>query len=694
MNDGFLNRKGLGRLIQIAGFGAMLLSACGMGASEESANAGTRPLVVTAPETPTFRIAPLGSPRLLLSDAATMARLRAGLKRGDTAARRFKSVVDAQLQGTNSYAFQPWFAALLGQISESPHYCHFAVDASERFVLGEEALIRAHRRPSVANDSYLEVGPVVGNLALVYDWCRAQMTPQQRTRWRSYANQAVWNIWNHKQAHWGNRHHPWTGWSVDNPSNNYYYSFLRATMMLGLASHGENDLAPVWISRFRNEKVARQLVPVFQRDLTGGGSLEGTGYGTAMKGLFDLYYWWSKSTGEDIAGLTPHPLASLDKFLHDITPTLDRLAPTGDHARDSTASLFDYHREYLMILARLHPEDAMAGVAKTLLAHSSTPQMANAFQAWIDFVYGLDDIAAQPLTRLPLARWSSGTGQFSMRSAWRTDAAYSNLICGPYTESHAHRDQGSFVFFKGDWLAYDANIDSRSGLLQAEAAHNLVRFERNGSPVQQTPGRQCRMTALADRVHYSYARADATPLYTGRRPQDVSRAERELVFIRPATLVVIDRVQTSGSPTSRIWTVNLPALPSVTGAHLHMVTAQGHRLDVTRLVPAGLPWSVTPWPQLSTDLKGGYRAEATDSSGDTSLFLHVLGADGAFQQARVFDASGRTGVSISLVDGRVVALRFDNSTPGGRIDIRDAAGSMLLEEALPDTVELLPRFKD
>jgi len=181
-----------------------------------------------------------------------------------------------------------------------------------------------------------------------------------------------------------------------------------------------------------------------------------------MKGLFDLYYWWEKSTTERIADLTPHTLASFDKFMHDIVPTLDRVAPTGDHARDSTASLFDYHREYLEILSRLYPADVMAGLSKTLLSQSSVKSMSQGFEAWIDYVYDQSDIATQPMTRLPTAHWGAGTGQFSMRSAWATDASYANLICGPYTESHAHHDQGSFVFFKGNWLAFDENIDSHS----------------------------------------------------------------------------------------------------------------------------------------------------------------------------------------------------------------------------------------
>ena len=72
----------------------------------------------------------------------------------------------------------------------------------DAFVASEEAKIAAGQAPEVAGDSYLEVGPVIGNVASVYDWCRPQMSTAQRTRWVRYANQAVWNVWHPDEATW------------------------------------------------------------------------------------------------------------------------------------------------------------------------------------------------------------------------------------------------------------------------------------------------------------------------------------------------------------------------------------------------------------------------------------------------------------------------------------------------------------
>ena len=68
-------------------------------------------------------------------------------------------------------------------------------------------------------------------------------------------------------------------------------------------------------------------------------------------------------------------------MLRDIVPSSTHVASTGDHVRELTAAPFDDHRECLQILSHLHPNDAMSGASKTLLAHSSVPRMVNAFEA-------------------------------------------------------------------------------------------------------------------------------------------------------------------------------------------------------------------------------------------------------------------------------------------------------------------------
>lgn len=629
--------------------------------------------------TPTY---PTTHPRILLSHASTRACLQQLLAANVDSADRFRDYVDGQLAGNDYYAFEGWHAALMYQLTGNVAYATYAINWIETFVASEEALINAGQRATVSNDSYLYVGDLVGDTMLVYDWTYDRLTASQRTRWVAYANQAVWNVWHPSQAQWGGVTYPWSGWSIDNPANNYYYSFLRATMLTGLASRGENAQAQTWLDTFRTSKLETQLFPTFNSDLTGGGSREGTGYGVSLRGLFRLYDWWERSTGERVADKTPHTLATIAFMLHSIVPTLDRLAPTGDHARESTAALFDYHREELLELIALYPNERLSAVADTALDTSSVPEMGQRFMYYADFIYNPPVLNPEPPDALSTAYWAPGTGQFAMRSDWTTGAAYSNFICGPYTESHAHRDQGSFVIYRGSWLAYDSNIASHSGIEQDEDRHNLVRITQNGGAITQVYDQTCHMTALANNTNFTYALAQVTPLYTGK--SQVSKVEREYLFLKPGTFVVFDRVVTAGSGIARIWTLNTPGAPTINGDRLSYVSG-ANRLDVFRLSPTGL--SAT-----TTVVDGGTRIDLADSAGTQSLFLHVIDTNGAVSTAVRSDAAGQTGVQITFADGRSALVRFSNTSLGGTLDLRAPGGAVLFNAALPTTVTPPPVF--
>jgi hypothetical protein len=656
---------------------------------------------------PAEALVSVSHPRVLLNHAPTLAALQKAWRDQTPAAVRFQQLVDNELAhpGT-TYGYEAWFAALLWQVTKQDQYGKAAVDAVDQMVAGEEALIAKGETASVAQDSYLHVGGTVGDVALVYDWCHDRLSTQQRLRWLAYMNQAVSNVWHPDTATWGAKAFPWSGWSINNPSNNYYYSFLRATMLTGLATSGESDQADAWLKQFRQAKIQRELVPTFQRDLAGGASREGTGYGVAMKGLFQLYDWWERSTGERIATLTPHALASEAWMLHAIVPTFDRLAALGDQARDSSVSLFDYHREYLLSLMALFPNVRLSGAAQAVLAASTSAQMNYGFEYVHDYLYapGLlsGGLPAVNLADLSTAYWGPGTGQLFTRASWTDrDAAYASFSCGPYTEGHAHMDQGAFQIYRSEWLAPTSNIYSHSGIEGIEAHNNLVRFlKADGTELHQggtAPDGtgSCQMQALVDTPEYTFAVARLSPVYAAH--PEITQVEREFVFIKPATFVVFDRVA-SDSSLKRVWNLNLPpakADATVTGDVLSYTSDTGKRMEVRRLSPASLPWQLSR-PALPGDfwLEGNpQRAQATHTGSGTTQFLHVLGTQGSVVSAVRTDATGQTGAQITLQDGRQVLVRFGTASAGkSTLEIRRADGTLAVSQALPNTVAAPPLF--
>ena len=141
------------------------------------------------------------------------------------------------------------------RISRDVKYCTHAITMVDKQVSDAETAIAAGRNPEIAGDSYLEVGPMIADLATTYDTCSARVTASQRQRWSASAEQAIWNVWHHETARWGTRSAPWSGWSVDNPGNNYHYSFIEATMMWALATR-----SPTWMSLLQTDKLPKLLI--------------------------------------------------------------------------------------------------------------------------------------------------------------------------------------------------------------------------------------------------------------------------------------------------------------------------------------------------------------------------------------------------------------------------------------------------
>ena len=587
--------------------------------------------------------------------AANKDRLTAAIAAGSPTSKRYLDIVDRWVGGEDVYGFAAWNSALAGQLTGDPKYCAAAIAAVDMNVVADEALISAGTMPMIAGDDYYSVGDVVGDLALTYDWCYDTIPADRRTAWLDYANQAVTNVWNPMTASWGGKAMSWSGWAIDDPEDNYYYDFLRATMLLGLAAHGEYDGVDAWLTQFHDTKLMGELVPMFDSDLVGGGSREGTGYGVSMRVLFELFDIWNASTGEVLATKTPHTRASMLEFMHQVLPTLDRVAPTGDQSRDSTASFFDYHRNYLQELVTLFPTDPVAPRVQALLAASSVPAMTEPFMYAYDFLY--DNTTAVPATTLDgfgTAYYGPGTGQLYARSGWDTHATWINMNAGPYTESHAHQDQGALMIYKDGWLAYDPVIDSKSGLPQDVGDHGTLRV---GTLPQKT-GTTSTLLALHKGTGYFHAAADLAPAYGSSM---VTTLQREIVYLEPDCVVIYDRATTTAQ---QVWSLAFPAMPTLTGATT-TVTAAGHTLTVQRVSPASGPTSSVYDYTTNSDFTNGYRLDETQAAGDTR-WLHVAYIDGAVTAVAPVDTNT---VDVTLTGGVVAHIAFNANSVGGTLTL-------------------------
>jgi hypothetical protein len=532
-----------------------------------------------------------------------------------SAYQRFENWVEQAVDGNPGYEFSANDAALMYRLSSEGRYCALAVDMIEEQVSEAEAAIAANQNPDVAHDSYLYVGAKIGDLALTYDWCAAQVSSSQRTRWADYANQTLYNVWHPQQAQWGARSAPWTGWGTDDPANNYHYSFLRATMYWALAS---NDSA---LRAFLETEKLPPLQAYFAT-LPGGGSEEGTGYGTSHHKLFELYRVWRDSTATDLANANPHLTDTISYWLHATVPSRDRFAPYGDQSRSSNPEFYDYHRHLLLEARKMTASDAARSLASWWLNNSSIERMGSGFN-YRDDLLPAGSAGAQP--DAPLVYQASGVGHLFARTDWSTAATWMSFSAGSFNQSHAHQDQGSFTLFAaGDWLAVTENIWSHSGIQQGTDVHNVVRFVRDGSSVRQRQPSHSTMEIeqLGPAPGEVHVTGNLTPAYASG--SGVNSWQRHLDFSGGQLRVTDEFSVTSG--TQAIFQVNTPVQPQINGRN-----AIAGRLQIRVLEPADAVLTAVDWTDVDGDFNEGWKLEVRGSASNTGFVVELGTGEAIFE---------------------------------------------------------------
>ncbi|HEV7491029.1 MAG TPA: heparinase II/III family protein [Rhodanobacteraceae bacterium] len=513
---------------------------------------------------------------------------------------RFRDWVDEAVDGNPDYGFSATDAATMYRITGQPQYATLAVQMIDDQVAAAESAIGSGQAPEVAGDSYLYVGDMIGDLAITYDWCSSFVSADQRTHWANYAEQAVFNVWNPDQAQWGGQSFPWSGWSIDDPANNYYYSFLQATMFWSLA----DDNQP-WMDFLNSVKI-----PLLTSYFAGidGGSQEGTGYGLSHKRLFYLYRVWRDSTGVDLANANDHLTDSIAWWVNATVPTLDRTAAIGDQARVSEPVIYDYHRELMLEAHRMTLDAAAQSVASWWLHSISVQQMQSGFNFREDLLPAGN--GGSPPS--DLVYHAAATGHLFARTGWNSDALWLEFDAGPYVESHAHQDQGSFTLYQNTWLSVTENIWSHSGIQQGTDVHNVLRFEQNGTLVPQSAPTVSTMTYTAGADGSVHAVGDLTPAYDGNPA--VQSWTRTIDF-SAGSLTVHDTYATDAN-TQAIFQINVPVQPTINGA-----TATAGSLVVNVVSPPNATLQAIDWTQVDSDFNSGWRIDISGGTGDYVVVL-------------------------------------------------------------------------
>ncbi|WP_456372379.1 hypothetical protein [Thiolapillus sp.] len=518
---------------------------------------------------------------------------------------RFESWVRGALADRKPYGFRARDAALAGRLSGREAYCRLAVTMVEKQVVGAEKAISAGLRPRIAEDSYLQVGPMLSDLAVTMDWCGHLLEEEQKSRWTVYAEQTLTNVWNPTDAAWGGKAYPWSGWGIDNPGNNYYYSFLEATQYWALASDSQ-----YWLRVLKEDKWPH--VAAYFSNYHGGGSREGTGYGLSHAKLFEVYRTWLRSGQASIPALDRLVRESMEYWVHATVPTLDMVAAIGDQARVSMPVMYDYHRKLMLLAYALAPESREARNAAWWLRHINLQEMGDG----ANFRYDLLQLGKG---QKPDKTWyySPGAGHLFARTTWNQGALWMSMVAGIYDEDHAHQDQGSFALYQRKWLTVTENVFTHSGIQQNTDVQNLLRFVTpEGDVGQKFSKNNLRVKSDGSRL---LIHADLSPAYA--HSELVFRWNRMLLF--GAKEVVIDDDYAVDDKVQAVWQLNLPRQPRRRGKDI-----QAGKLCIRPREPVAPEVRIIHWPEVKREyetFRSGWKVELSGGKGRYRVSLFVNG---------------------------------------------------------------------
>ncbi len=227
------------------------------------------------------------------------------------------------------------------------------------------------------------------------------------------------------------------------------------------------------------------------------------------------------------------------------------------------------------------------------------------------------------LAGFKLSHFSPGAGYVFARSSWEEDATYFFFKCGDRFTAHQHLDIGHFLISKYEELAsdggqyyyfgndHDVNYHLRtiahSTLLvydPAETWHNLRAYQgpttNDGGQWHDWPhhngavsdaddwwaGKElydiADILAFEDHGDYLYVAGDCARAY---RPEKLDFFTRQIVYLRPGTFVIFDRVQATKAEYEKTWLLQAMKVPERREDGTLVVTNGRGRLFVQTVLP-------------------------------------------------------------------------------------------------------------
>jgi hypothetical protein len=456
---------------------------------------------------------------------------------------------------------------------------------------------------------HVRFGDDLANTAIVFDLCYPCWSEEEREKYYQYFSATVdSNVT-----------------SETSPFHNAWYSYKHwGYGLAAYATYYENERSPKILAQIEEEYRSR-VVPAFRLAGDGGGWAEGhyVNYWT--------YEWMFfcdvalRCEGVDYFAMSPEfmgqrAVASMFEAYPWRGEHNSRQAiPMGDGCGRIPGNDRDKTLSARRILVNRFRDDPVHQVVHAF--NEITPVSCMVVNAYKDFLWRDPTVKKGELKSFKLSHISKGPGYVYARSSWDDDATYFFFKCGDRFTAHQHLDNGHFLIAKYGELAadggqYDAwNSEHEVNYLVRSIAHNTILVKdpgetwpairlgkvtgndggqhhdwphHNGAVEDAAAWEKDRrlydiadMLAFEDRGLYLYVAGDCSRSY---RPAKLEYFTRQIVYLRPSTFVIFDRVKATQPGFEKTWVLQAMKTPAGQRSNLVITNGRG-RLFVQTLLP-------------------------------------------------------------------------------------------------------------
>jgi parallel beta-helix repeat protein len=464
--------------------------------------------------------------------------------------------------------------------------------------------------------NFLRISGTMRSVALVYDWCYDLLSPTQRQIYRDYMNQLLHELWNP----FNNPTHEWDGWGVEDPGNNFYYSFMLGTAYAGLAMHGENPSPPSLpfrgttyndILEFLYARIEQQSIDEHLNTWGKGGAWhEGNNYGLLSKRyIIEMFTLLRDAGAPDFMNQTDFVREALLYHLYSMSPDFSMGYPGGDLAGGTDP----YDIDFMLLATHALEGTVEAEYAQYFANHVQVSEP----WSWWEFIQPHGVLFRDPdiperdwRNELPLHYFAEGGGWMNSRSGWGEDDVSVSFVCTNRIQGHQSQDQAAFLIFKNDFQATHGNLFSNYGIYPLANAFNTLLIDGNTSQAYGVDWDDI-PTVVRDigfvrkfegNAEFSYVVGDASDAYYTNAGQFGNGNQRlldiftrELVHIRPGYVVVYDRVTPRNPDHLPTWQLHTENLPTQSGNRVDASLGTGQLSNWT-LLPENHTIDVGPHP--------------------------------------------------------------------------------------------------